>query len=145
MQSLRLYLRSREVPTAIKGPAEVVFDLITATDTTPAAACCLHILSDPLTLCLQVAELQSKIDALYRAAFSEVDVVVPAPQSMSAERSTTSSERFPDLSEATFGLLGRQRPHAMKVRTGKFISCLFAYIYVYQYMELLYGESTILM
>lgn len=26
-----------------------------------------------------------------------------------------SKEIFPDLSEATFGLLGRQRPHAMKV------------------------------
>lgn len=67
---------------------------------------------------LQVAELQVKIDALYRSSFSEVEVEVSAQQTSYAasEESVTSKEHFPDLSEASFGLLGRQRPHVMKAR-----------------------------
>lgn len=65
---------------------------------------------------IQVAELQAKINALYRSSFSEVEVEVPAQKTGSAasEPQAISREQFPDLSEATFGLLGRQRPHAMK-------------------------------
>ena len=33
-----------------------------------------------------------------------------------SKENVTSKEHFPDLSEATFGLLGRQRPHVMKAR-----------------------------
>lgn len=70
------------------------------------------------SLSLQVAELQSKIDGLYRSAFAEVEVEVSAlkPGNGRAVEQPSSRESFPDLSEATFGLLGRQRPHALKVR-----------------------------
>jgi len=61
--------------------------------------------------------LQQKIDGLYRTTFRgvEVEVAAAVPTSRAAEMQASPKERFDELSEATFGLLGRQRPHVMKV------------------------------
>lgn len=68
-----------------------------------------------------VADLQAKIDALYKATFKGVEtaVIAQASTSKTAAREATAAEQFDDLTEATFNLLGRQRPQVMQV-------CLFS-------------------
>lgn len=65
---------------------------------------------------MQIEELQKQIDELYRSAFADVEVTYK-PQSTQDENeaSTNVTERFADLNESSFGLLGRQRQHVMKV------------------------------
>lgn len=61
--------------------------------------------------------MQSKIDELYGETFNgvKIELAAQASTSRSAATEAASKERFDDLNEATFGLLGRQRPHVMKV------------------------------
>lgn len=72
----------------------------------------------------QVASLQSSIDALYRSAFEGVEVEA---QEATELNEAIDLEKFPDLSEAAFGELGRTRPkvispHSFLPETGFSIS-----------------------
>ena len=77
---------------------------------------------------VQVRELQVKIDGLYNSAFSNIEVAYK-PESIAEEANEivdVVEEKFPDLNESTFGLLGRQRPHVMKVRLQYFFKFCIA-------------------
>ena len=65
----------------------------------------------------QAAELQGKIDSLYRETFLGIEVKVSSQASTARTAATEQSprERFDDLTESRFALLGRQRVHVMKV------------------------------
>lgn len=67
---------------------------------------------------MQVQLLQVQINELYKTTFSGVDVTYKRSQSVGlagSEQDENITESFPDLNESTFGLLGRQRQHVMKV------------------------------
>ena len=72
----------------------------------------------PLNLVFpQANELQGTIDSLYRETFSGVEVEVSSRASTARTAATEQSprERFDDLTESRFALLGRQRVHVLKV------------------------------
>ena len=71
---------------------------------------------------MQIGALQIEIDNLYNKTFANITVTY-TPESSSSEGAAqvqdTAEESFQDMSEATFGLLGRQRQRVMTVLPSK--------------------------